>query len=156
MRRVALEIGHHLTDGLVGRFQAFEVCFCALGLQLARALGDPGCHFWVAYERSGQPVGYEKLREGPSPACIRGASSVEIERIYVAEPAIGTGLGAALMRTALAWAERGEFDAVWLGVWERNERAIEFYARWGFEIVGDHTFQLGDDEQTDLIMERAL
>lgn len=120
------------------------------------ALQDPACHFWIAYERSGDPIGYEKLREGASPACVRGVSPVEIQRIYVLEAAIGTGLGAALMRTALAWAERGEFDSVWLGVWERNTRAIEFYQRWGFATVGEHVFRLGADDQTDLILERSL
>jgi len=123
---------------------------------IGEALVDSHCHFWIAYESSGRAVGYEKLREGSSPACVRGVAPVEIQRIYVSEAAIGTGLGAALMRTALAWAERGEFDSVWLGVWEQNVRAVEFYERWGFTTVGDHIFTLGKDRQTDLIMERSL
>jgi len=120
------------------------------------ALEDPSCHFWIAYDGKADAIGYEKLREGTPPHCVHGTKPIEIQRIYATEKAIGIGLGAALMRTALAWAERNEYDSVWLGVWEKNERAIGFYERWGFVTVGDHTFRLGSDDQTDLIMERAL
>ena len=44
---------------------------------------------------------------------------------------------------------------MWLGVWERNARAIAFYAKWGFIDIGDHVFMLGSDRQTDRIMWRA-
>lgn len=54
------------------------------------------------------------------------------------------------MRHAL-WLGR---RTTWLGVWERNDRAIRFYARHGYERCGEHVFQLGDDAQTDYIMQR--
>ena len=41
---------------------------------------------------------------------------------------------------------------LWLGVWERNARAIRFYAKWGFTDVGRHDFVLGTDRQTDRVM----
>ncbi len=50
----------------------------------------------------------------------------------------------------------GGGDVLWLGVWEHNQRAIAFYHRWGFAIVGTHTFQLGADLQTDFLMQRSL
>ena len=120
------------------------------------ALADERCHYWIAHGLSGAPVGYAKLRVGFRPECVHGTHPVEIQRIYVAKEVIGTGLGAALMRTVLTWAERCEFDRIWLGVWEKNPHAIEFYERWEFRSVGKHVFRLGSDDQTDLIMERAL
>jgi ribosomal protein S18 acetylase RimI-like enzyme len=51
--------------------------------------------------------------------------------------------------------ERG-YDSIWLGVWEKNQRAIDFYRRWGFEEVGTHTFKLGTDPQNDFVMELGL
>jgi ribosomal protein S18 acetylase RimI-like enzyme len=44
---------------------------------------------------------------------------------------------------------------VWLDVWERNTRAIEFYEKQGFTIVGEQDFVLGSDVQRDLLMARG-
>ncbi len=46
--------------------------------------------------------------------------------------------------------------AIWLGVWEKNERALDFYKRWGFRVKGAYTIELGKDRQTDLLMERDI
>jgi diamine N-acetyltransferase len=105
---------------------------------------------------SDSPVGYAKLRAGTRDASVKGSDPVELERIYVDRNAIGCGVGAALMQASLDAARRGGHRTLWLGVWERNARAISFYRRWGFEVVGDHVFRLGSDDQTDLIMERAV
>ena len=45
---------------------------------------------------------------------------------------------------------------VWLGVWEKNERAIAFYRKNGFVAFDTHIFKLGDDEQTDILMKLPL
>jgi ribosomal protein S18 acetylase RimI-like enzyme len=45
---------------------------------------------------------------------------------------------------------------VYLGVWENNHRAIAFYRKCGFEVVGSHVFQMGDEAQNDFLMERSL
>jgi ribosomal protein S18 acetylase RimI-like enzyme len=47
-------------------------------------------------------------------------------------------------------------DVAWLGVWERNPRAISFYRKLGFMEVGDHIFPLGHDPQRDIIMVRSV
>jgi ribosomal protein S18 acetylase RimI-like enzyme len=41
-------------------------------------------------------------------------------------------------------------------VWEHNQRAIDFYTRWGFEKFGDIDFLLGNDLQNDWMMQRPL
>jgi ribosomal protein S18 acetylase RimI-like enzyme len=70
--------------------------------------------------------------------------------------ALGHGVGAALLRAGLEAAGSAGHRTLWLGVWERNARALSFYERWGFEAVGDHVFRLGSDEQRDLILERSV
>jgi ribosomal protein S18 acetylase RimI-like enzyme len=128
----------------------------SLTLDRVRAeLDDPDSRFFVALAGgSGQMGGYAKLRRGPVDPSVSGPSPIELERLYVDQPALGHGVGAALMRRCLHEAHRAGCETVWLGVWERNARAIAFYERWGFRIVGDHIFQLGSDAQRDLIMER--
>jgi ribosomal protein S18 acetylase RimI-like enzyme len=62
----------------------------------------------------------------------------------------------ALMTAALAAAVERGAETIWLGVWERNPRAIAFYRKWGFEDVGSHDFLLGNDRQIDRLMVRAV
>jgi diamine N-acetyltransferase len=68
----------------------------------------------------------------------------------------GTGLAHHLMAHVLARAEAARAAEVWLGVWERNPRALAFYRKWGFDVVGEHIFKLGEDPQRDLIMRRDV
>ena len=68
----------------------------------------------------------------------------------------GKGVGSALMRACIDKAESGGHDSVWLGVWQSNSRAVAFYQKWGFRIVGVQTFAVGDDVQPDHIMEREI
>lgn len=81
---------------------------------------------------------------------------VEIVRLYVREDWIGTGLGASLMRRSIEEARQQTCRSVVLGVWEKNQRAIAFYQRFGFKVIGQHEFLLGSDKQTDLIMRKGL
>jgi len=107
-------------------------------------------------EDQASPVGYAKLRMGPAEACVSGENPIEIERLYLDAPAIGKGLGSVLMQACLEAAEGMGYQSVWLGVWEHNDRAIAFYKRWEFELVGTHPFQQGTETQTDFVMQRAV
>ena len=119
-------------------------------------LTDPACTVLLA-ERGDALTGYAMLRDGVAPAGVNGipaGSALEIARLYAGRQWIGTGVGAALMQRCLDVATSRGREWVWLGVWERNARAIAFYARWGFTDVGSQHFQLGADRQTDRIMAR--
>jgi ribosomal protein S18 acetylase RimI-like enzyme len=98
----------------------------------------------------GEPVGYARLRETETPG------EMEVARIYAVAAAIGKGVGKALMQASVAIAQAQGKQAIWLGVWEHNQRAIQFYTAWGFEKVGEHDFQLGNDVQRDWIMQKKL
>jgi ribosomal protein S18 acetylase RimI-like enzyme len=118
-------------------------------------LRDPANTVFVA-RRGDELLGYAMLRAGPVPPCVGDPDAVEIARLYAATAAIGSGVGAALMERCLAeCASRGR-RTVWLGVWERNARAIAFYRRWQFVDVGTQRFQLGSDRQTDHVMARTV
>jgi ribosomal protein S18 acetylase RimI-like enzyme len=121
----------------------------------AAELADPTVRFLIA-EREGDVVGFCKLELGPAPAEVRGRQPMEIVRIYARKPYIGQGVGARLMRACLDEAARAGCDRVWLSVWQRNPRAIAFYEKWGFEIAGPATFQLGSDLQHDWLMARSV
>lgn len=114
--------------------------------------------FLLAYMNA-ELVGYAKLRDNSALGLAEEqdpAGRLEIERLYVRQDWLGTGLGAALMRGALALAEQLHCSAVVLGVWEQNARARAFYQRFGFKQIGQHPFRLGQDVQTDLILRKGL
>lgn len=121
----------------------------------AAELNDPSVVFLIA-ESDGTVAGYAQLRDGEPPTCINGPRPVELVRIYARKEWIGYGVGAALMQACIAEAERRGHGTLWLGVWEHNALARSFYHRWGFHEVGTHIFELGDDPQTDFLLQRAI
>jgi len=121
----------------------------------AEELADPSSSFLVA-EIESQVVGFARLKFGPAPSAIKGDNPVEIARIYAVKEWIGRGVGPQLMQACLDEAKKENCDVIWLDVWELNPRAIAFYRKWSFEIVGRQSFQLGSDIQNDLLMARSL
>jgi ribosomal protein S18 acetylase RimI-like enzyme len=121
----------------------------------AAELADPFTLFLIA-EIEGEPAGYARLREGGPPAALSASRPLEIVRFYARARWIGRGVGAALMRATLREAHARGCDAIWLDVWERNPRAIDFYRKWGFMEFGAQPFRLGNDVQRDLLMARPV
>ncbi len=120
-------------------------------------LADDANTFLLAFiDGEARPHGYAKLRNGTTAPSVTGPDPVELQRLYVDRNAMGRGVGAALMRASLDTAGSAGRRTLWLGVWERNARAISFYERWQFETVGEHVFRLGSDDQRDLIMARPV
>lgn len=101
-------------------------------------------------------VGYAQLRWGTRPQCIATESAAEIQRLYVVRAWHGRGVAQQLMETSLSEIARRGSDLVWLGVWEKNPRAIAFYRKFGFDEVGAHVFPLGSDPQRDIVMARPI
>jgi ribosomal protein S18 acetylase RimI-like enzyme len=126
----------------------------------AEELATLGCTFLIletlTEDQSWLPVGFVRMQAGPAPDCISGANPIELVRIYVLQECIGKGEGSRLMQASIDEARSSEHDVLWLGVWEKNERAIPFYQKWGFETVGTHEFILGSDHQTDYLMQRQV
>ena len=60
------------------------------------------------------------------------------------------------MKKALSIAKDLDKSQVWLGVWEQNINAQGFYQHYGFRQVSQHTFSVGNDDQTDYILVKDL
>lgn len=99
-------------------------------------------------------VGYAQLRRTEPPRGVPDRGAIELVRFYVDRTLHGRGFAHTLMQAVLN-AASAHARTMWLGVWERNPRAIAFYTKCGFVDVGDHVFVLGSDRQTDRIMWRA-
>ena len=123
--------------------------------QLARELSNPDSFFYVA-EVNGHVVGYLKLNTAHAQTEPQAADALEIERIYVLGSYHGGGVGQALYHHAMSVAQDRKASYVWLGVWEHNHRALRFYEKNGFIAFGTHIFQLGNDQQTDILMKKSV
>jgi ribosomal protein S18 acetylase RimI-like enzyme len=122
---------------------------------LMKEVGEPGNIFLLAYDEK-EPAGYVRMRENNNPPELGNRNSIEIARIYAATNTIGKGVGKTLMQKCIEIAQEKKKDVLWLGVWEKNNRAIDFYIKWGFEKFSTHIFMLGDDPQTDWLMKKEL
>ncbi len=118
-------------------------------------VADPANIFILAMDAE-KAVGYAKLKTESFNSGVHGKLPLEISRIYVLNTHLGAGIGPELMRKSIFTAKDMKCDVIWLGVWEKNPRAIAFYTKWGFEKFGEHPFQLGEDIQTDWLMKKAL
>ena len=107
-------------------------------------------------ERGQRLIGFAQLRWGKAPSCVMATAPGEIQRLYVVNDWHGKGVARDLMNACIDEIRSHRSDVVWLGVWERNPRAIAFYRKLGFVEVGERVFRLGSDPQRDLVMAQPV
>lgn len=118
-------------------------------------LNDENAEFYFA-KIDEKIIGYLKLNFGQSQTELKDDKALEIERIYVLKEFHGNKVGQILYDKAIEVARQKNADYIWLGVWEENPRAINFYKKNGFVEFDKHIFKLGEDEQTDIMMKLKL
>lgn len=127
----------------------------AYGLERTRAdLADPRKASWLV-EADGAAVGYALAgpcglpHEAVTPTCG------ELKRFYLLKGRQGGGLGGRLFAEVMAWLQKDGPRDVWIGVWSENHGAQRFYARHGFEKVGEYGFPVGKTVDREFILRRA-
>lgn len=123
--------------------------------KLISELNDSNAAFYFAVNNNAV-IGYLKLNVGVAQTELKDNQSLEIERIYVLNAFQGKNIGQLLFEKAIQEAKKIHATYVWLGVWEENQRAINFYKKNGFVEFDKHVFHLGNDEQTDIMMKLEL
>jgi ribosomal protein S18 acetylase RimI-like enzyme len=123
--------------------------------QLSKEFNKPNSYFYFA-KINKQIAGYLKLNFGNAQTELQDNQAVEIERIYVLQSFQGTKIGKALFEKTLNIAKEKNLNYIWLGVWEKNLKAIQFYTKNGFVAFDKHQFVLGNDVQTDIMMKLLL
>ena len=127
-------------------------CASAYGTAIQRVqIADDTIDTLVVEGENAELIAYAQLRPGMPPE-ITTPDPIELWRFYVAASHHGRGLARRLMSAVIDRARRRGARTLWLGVWERNLRAQKFYRKCGFADIGSHTFVLGRDRQTDLLM----
>jgi ribosomal protein S18 acetylase RimI-like enzyme len=123
--------------------------------KLTIELSDPNVEIFFALTKT-DIIGYLKLNTGNSQTELMDYNGIEIERIYVLKSFQGKNIGQLLLQKAIERAHQRKAAYLWLGVWEKNQRAINFYKKSGFIEFDKHIFILGEDEQIDIMMKLSL
>lgn len=123
--------------------------------KLSAELINPNIEYYIASIEE-EIIGYLKLNYGTAQKVLRNENCIEIERIYVSKEFLGKQVGQLLLGKAIAIAKDKKLNFVWLGVWEKNYRAIRFYEKNGFVVFDNHLFILGDDKQNDYLMKLSI
>jgi GNAT superfamily N-acetyltransferase len=117
---------------------------------IGKEIVTPGVEFIVC-EHDAELIAFAQLVRNATTHHLVARRPMEVHRFYVAAPWIGRGISQLLVADLKARAKQGGADYLWLGVWEKNLRAIAFYQKSGFGVVGRQTFKLGADIQNDLV-----
>jgi ribosomal protein S18 acetylase RimI-like enzyme len=123
--------------------------------QVASEINNPESEFYLA-TLDKETIGYLKLNFGNAQTEVFNKQAIEIHRIYVLKAFLGKKIGQLLLDEAIEIAHQTRAEYLWLGVWEENHRALQFYSKNGFVEFDKHTFILGDDQQTDLLMKLKI
>ena len=123
--------------------------------QLKMELNNFNSQFYVAYLNT-KVVGYLKINVGDAQTETISKNTLEVHRIYVLQKYHGKNIGQLLIDEVKKIAQHSSVDCIWLGVWEENHRALRFYTKNGFIVFDKHVFTLGNDDQTDLLMQLSL
>jgi len=138
---------HQNTQDNMDAYIAEHKSFDKLKAEIER----PESVFYVAMIEE-EIVGYLKINWGHAQTELQDTFGMEIERIYVSKNQQGKKIGQMLMEKAKEIAIAKNKAFIWLGVWEKNEKAIAFYTKLGFRAFSTHPFFLGSDLQTDIMM----
>jgi len=107
---------------------------------------------WIL-ELDGEPAGFVFVGPCGLPHPQADPADGEIKRLYVLAAHHNAGWGRALMDQAMAWLT-ARTARQWLGVWSENLGAQRFYARYGFERVGQYEFPVGQARDLEYILRR--
>ena len=123
--------------------------------QLTKEFYEPESQLTLAFSDN-LVVGFVRLRKNNEVDHYLGNNHIELQRLYVHPGFQNQKIGKMLMESAMQYAMKGQFEWIWLGVWEHNTEAQRFYQRWGFEKFSEHVFQMGDDPQIDWLLKKKL
>ncbi|WP_411288390.1 GNAT family N-acetyltransferase [Phenylobacterium sp.] len=142
--------GHLYPKGDLARFLAQTYSRDRAQAELA----DPGNASWVV-ETGGETVGFALAGRCALPHPQVTPECGELKRLYFCKPWQSAGLGGALFGEVLAWLQADGPRDVWIGVWSKNFGAQRFYARQGFEKVGEYGFTVGNTVDREFIFRRS-
>ena len=116
-------------------------------------LSHPDYAVWLL-EDGGVAVGHAAAGPCGLPHPDVGPGDGELKRLYLLRSHQSGGHGGRMMDTVMDWLLREGPRTLWIGVWSENLAAPRFYARRGFERVGQYLFPVGATRDLEFILRR--
>ncbi len=105
-------------------------------------------NLYYVLEYDDKQVGFSKVVLNSGQAGL-GKNITLLDRIYLLGEYFGLGLGAALLNFNIEVAKKNNQSGIVLFTWIGNTRAIDFYLKAGFTIIGGGTFKLTNTHIND-------
>ncbi|MGH8450558.1 GNAT family N-acetyltransferase [Pseudomonas sp.] len=102
-------------------------------------MAEPGTALVVA-ESNQHLVGFAQIKLNAGHPMIEMPDIAELQRLYVQERFTGLGIGYQLLQAAEQYAAQEGASMLWATVWVGNERALGFYPRRGYVVLGAPTY----------------
>jgi len=118
-------------------------------------LSKENIQYFIAFDEE-KPIGYLKLIKNVTHEKLISQKNIELEKIYVLKEYLDKKVGKELMLQAFNFSKQNNFETLFLGVWQENHRAVNFYKKFGFETFTIRTFQLGETLCDDFLMKLNL
>src|SRR6185503_2382758 len=104
-------------------------------------LSDPQNIYYIIFENN-EAAGFSKIILNSPYKDISAKKVTKLERIYLLKEFYGLNLGMELMNFNIQLSKNNDQAGMWLFTWKENQRAIAFYKKLGFEIIGSADFRL--------------
>ena len=108
---------------------------------IAKQLENPNNLYYLLYYNS-KIVGFSKIELNTANSNISSKNVTKLDRFYLLKAFYGQKLGLTLFDFNVELSKKNKQEGIWLAVWVENKRAINFYKKAGFKIVGEYDFQI--------------
>lgn len=120
------------------------------------ALDEQGAAAWLLEDEAGEVQGYVFAGPCGLPHDAVKAGDLELKRLYLRRSVQNGGWGARLFAVAEEWMRRNGPQAIWIGVWSENLGAQRFYARHGYDKVGEYLYPVGEARDLEFILRKPI
>ncbi len=123
--------------------------------KLKSSIVKPHNVYWVAYYGK-SAVGYAKIQLNSPSEFVESSKGCKLQKIYILKEYLSMGIGAQLNQLIFDKAISTNSEYIWLSVLKSNEKAVRFYERNLYSIVGEHSFNIGKEDFDFWVMSRKL
>lgn len=107
------------------------------------ALSNQNHNYYLCHKNN-ELIGYSNIEFNKACTDISEQNITYLSRIYFLKSFYGKGLAKELIDFNMGLCQKNQQSGIWLKVWIENKRAIQFYKKMGFIIVGESMFKISE------------
>lgn len=123
--------------------------------KIVHSLNKAHNKYWLVLEGA-FAIGYAKLQLQSTSEFVDSEKVCKLQRIYFLKDYVSKGIGSKLHDAVFAEGSENESEYIWLSVLKENKKAITFYERYNYTIIGEHPFTIGSQKFDFWVMARKL